>query len=115
MKKLIREVQQKNDNYSSILKKIFVYGNILDKRKKVEPKFRTDDLVGTADKRNNFSEVHKTNWSYKLKSIIQTIDDTIPNGWMKILPDSYSENFSRKPDSRLEGKKRKVMRKLMSD
>ena len=36
------------------------------------------DLVRTADKRNIFSKSDTTNWSNKLYTITEIIDDTIP-------------------------------------
>ena len=43
-----------------------VYKNLLDKRKKVKPKFQINDLVRTADLKKTFSKGDTTNWSYKL-------------------------------------------------
>ena len=44
----------------------YVYKNLLDKRKKVKPKFHINDLVRTADLKRTFSKGDTTNWSYKL-------------------------------------------------
>ena len=44
----------------------YVYKNLLDKRKKVKPKFQRNNLVRTADLRKTFSKGDTTNWSYKL-------------------------------------------------
>ena len=44
----------------------YVYKNLLDKRKKVKPKFQINDLVRTADLKKTFSKGDTTNWSYKL-------------------------------------------------
>ena len=44
----------------------FIYKNLLDKRKKIKPKFQINDLVRTADLRKTFSKGDTTNWSYKL-------------------------------------------------
>ena len=44
----------------------FVYKNLLDKRKKVNPKFQINDLVRTADLKRTLSKGDTTNWSYKL-------------------------------------------------
>ena len=41
----------------------FVYKNLLDKRKKVTPKFQINDLVRTADLKKTFSKGDTTNWS----------------------------------------------------
>ena len=43
-----------------------VYKNLLDKRKKIKPKFQLNDLVRTADLKKTFSKGDTTNWSYKL-------------------------------------------------
>ena len=49
----------------------YVYKNLLDKRKKIKPKFQINDLVRTADLRKTFSKGDTTNWSYI--SIIQLV------------------------------------------
>ena len=51
-----------------ILKKneVFAYNNLLDKRKKLNPKFQINDLVRTTDLKITFSKLDTTNWSYKL-------------------------------------------------
>ena len=41
----------------------YVYKNLLDKRKKVKPKFQINDLVRTADLKRTFSKGDTTNWS----------------------------------------------------
>ena len=57
----------------------FVYKNLLDKRKKVKPKFQINDLVRTADLKKTFSKSDTTNWPYKLYKITEIINDTIPS------------------------------------
>ena len=57
----------------------YVYKNLLDKRKKVKPKFQINDLVRTADLKKTFSKSDTTNWSYKLYKITEIINDTIPS------------------------------------
>ena len=57
----------------------YVYKNILDKRKKITPKFQINDLVRTADLKRTFSEGDTKNWSYKLLKITELINDTIPS------------------------------------
>ena len=47
----------------------FVYNNLLDKRKKVQPKFQVNDLVRTADSKKTFSKSVTTNSSYNLYKI----------------------------------------------
>ena len=56
----------------------FVYKKLLDKRKKVIPKFQINDLVRVADLKKTFSKGDTTNWSYKLYKITEIINDTIP-------------------------------------
>ena len=41
----------------------FFYKNSLDKRRKIKPKFQTNDLVRTADLMRTFSKGDTTNWS----------------------------------------------------
>ena len=57
----------------------YVHKNLLDKRKKVKPKFQINDLVRTADLKKTFSKGDTTNWSYKLYKITEIINDTIPS------------------------------------
>ena len=57
----------------------YVYKNLLDKRKKVKPKFQINDLVRTADLKKTFSKGDTTNWSNKLYKITEIINDTIPS------------------------------------
>ena len=57
----------------------FVCNNLLDKRKKIKPKFQVNDRVRTAGLKRNFSKGDTTNWSYKLYKIIQIVNDTIPS------------------------------------
>ena len=57
----------------------YVYKNLLDKRKKVTPKFQVNDLIRTADLKKTFSKGDTTNWSYKLYKITEIINDTIPS------------------------------------
>ena len=43
----------------------YVYKNLLNKRKKIKPKFHINDLVGTADLRRTFSKGDTKSWSFK--------------------------------------------------
>ena len=56
-----------------------VYKDLLDKRKKIKPKFQINDLVRTADLKKMFSKGDTTNWSYTLYKIAEIIKDTIPS------------------------------------
>ena len=81
--------QYNNRVYSSIkltpvqasLKKYegYVYKNLLDKRKRITPKFQLNDLVRTADLKKTFSKGDTTNWSYNLYKITEITTDTVPS------------------------------------
>ena len=62
---------KKNQRYS--------YPKLLNNRKKTVPKFKTHDLVRTADLNITFSERDTIIWSYKLYKFTETIKDTIPS------------------------------------
>ena len=74
----------------------FVYKNVLDKRKKVNPKFQINDLVRTADLKRTFSKGDTTNWSYKLYKITEIIKDTIPSYKIDNLKERYNESLLKK-------------------
>ena len=76
----------------------FVYKNLLDKRKKVKPKFQVNDLVRTADLKKTFSKGDTTNWSYKLYKITEIINDTIPSYKINDLPERCNEALLKKTD-----------------
>ena len=57
----------------------YVYKKLLDKRKKVKPKFQKNDLVRTADLKKTFSKGDTTNWSYKVYKITEIVNDRIPS------------------------------------
>ena len=69
----------------------FVYKNLLDKRKKIKPKFQINDLVRTADLKRTFSKGDTTNWSSKLYKNTELIIDTIPSYRLDNLPERYNE------------------------
>ena len=71
----------------------FVYQNLLDKRKKIKPKFQINDLVRVADLKKTFSKGDTTNWSYKLYKII---NDTIPAYKNDNLPERYNESLLKR-------------------
>ena len=89
----------------------FVYKNLLDKRKKVKPKFQINDIVRTADLKKTFSKGDTTNWSYKLYKITEIINDTIPTYKIDNLPERYNESLLKKTDLTLK-KNNSVMKKL---
>ena len=89
----------------------FVYKNLLDKRKKIKPKFQVNDLVRTADLKRTFSKGDTTNWSYKLYKITETINDTIPSYKIDNIPERYKESLLKKTE--ITSKQNKdVMKKL---
>ena len=89
----------------------FVYRNLLDKRKKVKPKFQVNNLVRTADLKKMFSKSDMTNWSYKLYKITEIINDTIPSYRLDNLSERYNESLLKKTDLTLKENK-DVMKKL---
>ena len=80
----------------------FVYKNLLDKRKKIKPKFQLNDLVRTADLKKTFSKGDTTNWSYKLYKITEIVNDTIPSYKIDKLPERYNESILKKTDLTLK-------------
>ena len=91
-----------------------VYKNLLDKRKKVKPKFQINDLVRTADLKKTFSKGDTSNWSYKLYKITEIINDTIPSYKIDNLPERYNESLLKKTDLTLK-ENNTVMKKLKID
>ena len=89
----------------------YVYKNILDKRKKVNPKFQINDLVRTADLKKTFSKGDTTNWSYKLYKITEIINDTIPSYKIDNLIERYNESLLKKTELTMK-ENNSVMKKL---
>ena len=89
----------------------FVYKNLLDKRKKVKPKFQINDLVRTADLKKTFSKGDMTNWSYKLYKITEIINDTIPSYKIDNLKERYNEALLKKTELTMV-ENNSVMKKL---
>ena len=83
----------------------YVYKNLLDKRKKVKPKFQINDLVRTADLKKTFSKGDMTNWSYKLYKITEIINDTIPRYKIDNLKERYNESLLKKTELTLKQNK----------
>ena len=92
----------------------YVYKNLLDKRKKVKPKFQINDLVRTADLKRTFSKGDTTNWSYKLYKITEIINDTIPTYHIDNLPERYNEALLKKTELTLK-ENDNVIKKLKID
>ena len=89
----------------------FVYKNLLDKRKKIKPKYQVNDLVRTADLKKTFSNGDTTNWSYKLYKDTKIINDTIPSYKINNLPERYNEASLKKTELSMK-KNNSVMKKL---
>ena len=89
----------------------YVYKNLLDKRKKVKPKYQINDLVRTADLKKTFSKGDTTNWSYRLYKITEIINDTIPGYKIDNLKERYNEALLKKTELSLKENK-DVMKKL---
>ena len=92
----------------------FVYKNLLDKRKKVKPKYEIGDLIRTADLKKTFSKGDTTNWSYKLYKITEIINDTIPAYKIDKLPEGYNESLLKKTNLSMK-ENNSVMKKLKID
>ena len=92
----------------------YVYKNLLDKRKKITPKFQINDLVRVADLKKTFSKGDTTNWSYKLYKITEIINDTIPSYKIDNLSERYNESLLKKTDLTLK-ENNSVMKKLRLD
>ena len=90
----------------------YVYKNLLDKRKKVKPKFQINDLVRTADLKRTFSKGDTTNWSYKLCKITEIINDTIPSYKIDNLSERYNESLLKKTNLTMK-ENNSVMKKLI--
>ena len=92
----------------------YVYNKLLDKRKKLKPKFQMNDLVRTADLKKTFSKGDTTNWSYILYKITEIINDTIPSYHIDNLPERYNVSLLKKTDLTMKENK-DVMKKLKID
>ena len=73
------------------------YNNLLDKRKKMKPKFQLNALVITADLKKTFSKSDMTN-SYKLYKDGEIINDTIPSYHIDSLSERYNEVLLKKTE-----------------
>ena len=89
----------------------YVYKNILDKRKKVTPKFQLNELVRVADLKKTFSKGDTTNWSNKLYKITELIIDTIPSSGLDNLAERYNESLLKKTELTMK-ENNSVMKKL---
>ena len=66
---------------------------LLDKRKKVKPKYQVNDPVRTADLKKTFSKSVMTKCSYELYKITEVINDTIPSYRLDNLPERFFESL----------------------
>ena len=89
----------------------FVYKNVLDKRKKITPKFQINDLVRTADLKKTFSKGDTANWSYKLYKITEIVIDTTPSYKKDNSPERYNESLLKKTELTMK-ENNDVMKKL---
>ena len=89
----------------------FVYQNLLDKLKKVEPKFQVNDLVRTLDLKKTFSKSDLINWSYKLYKVTEIINDTIPIYKIDQLPERHNEALLKRTELTMKENK-DVIKKL---
>ena len=89
----------------------YVDKNLLDKRKKITPKFQINDLIRTADLKRTFSKGDSTNWSYKLYKITEIIHDTIPSYKIDNLEERYNESLLKKTELTMK-ENDNVMKKL---
>ena len=76
----------------------YVYKNLLDKRKKIKPKYELGDLVRTADLKKMFSKSDMTNWSYRLYKITEITNDSKPSYNIDKLKERYIEFFLKKTE-----------------
>ena len=92
----------------------YVYKDLLDKGKKVDPKFQLNNLVRVADLKKTFSKGDTTNWSYILYKITEIINDTIASYRLDNLPERYNESLLKKTNLTMK-EDDKVMKKLKLD
>ena len=89
----------------------YVYKNLLDKRKKIKPRYEIGDLVRTADLKKTFSKRDTTIWSYRLYKITEIINDTIPTYKIDNLKERYNGSLLKKTELTLK-ENDAVMKKL---
>ena len=83
----------------------YLYKNLLDKRKRITPKFQLNDLVRTADLKKTFSKGDTTNWSYKLYKITEITSDTGPSYKVDNLEERYNQSLLKKTELSLKQNK----------
>ena len=70
-----------------------VYSNLQDRRDKQLQNFNLGQLVRTADFKKLFSKGDSTNYSYKIYTITEVIQDTIPSYKINYLPERCNRNL----------------------
>ena len=89
----------------------FVHKNLLDKRKKITPKFQINDLVRTTDLKKTIIKSDTTNWSYKLNIMTEIFNDAIPSYEIDNLEERYNEVLLKKTELTMK-ENDKVMKAL---
>ena len=85
----------------------YVQKHLLDKRKKMKPKFQVNDLVRTADLKRTFSKGDTTNWYYKFYKITEIFNDTEPSYEIKNSKERYNKALLEKTELTMKENKRK--------
>ena len=92
----------------------YVHKKLLDKRKKIKPKYEIGDLVRTRDLKRTFSKGDTTNWSYKLYKITEIFNDTKPSYKIDNLKERYNESLLKRTELTMK-QNGNVMKKLRLD
>ena len=100
----IQAAYKNNDGY--------VHHNLLDKRKKVKPKFIFHDLVETAHLKRAFSKGGSANWLYEKYEFIGINNDTIPRNRIDKLPDRFYEVLLKESELSIK-KNNDIMKNLI--
>ena len=66
----------------------FVYRKLLDKRKKIKPKFQVKNPVRTTDLKKTFSKFDRKKWLIKLYKITEINNDITPAYKIEYLPET---------------------------
>ena len=75
---------------------VYVYQNLLEKRKKIKPKSEIHNLVRTTVLKKTFSKRDSTIWSYNLYESTEIPNETIPTYKIDQLSEKYSEALLKK-------------------
>ena len=89
----------------------YVNRNLIDKRKKVKPKYEIGNLVRTADLKKTFSKGDTTNLSNNLYQNTEIINDTTPSCKIDNLKARFNESLLKKTELTMK-EKDNVMKKL---